>query len=112
MCAVWHRRIDDAVSARQQAVRIGTYGYTTLLDAVRMFGLGVALVLGVDGAAEDCEAFWNGVVVDPSASFLAGDESCVAERFEVVADGRLGDAEGFDEIACGAGFSRCADQTE
>ncbi len=75
-------------------------------------GLGVVLVLGVDGAAEDCEAFWNGVVVDPSASFLAGDESCVAERFEVVADGRLGDAEGFDEIACGAGFSRCADQTE
>jgi hypothetical protein len=112
MCAVWHRRIDDAVSALQQTAHIGADAYTTLPDVAWMFGFGVALVLSVDGAAEDCEAFWNGVVVDPSASFLVGDEACVAERFEVVADGRLGNAEGFDEIACGAGFSRCADQAE
>ena len=47
------------------------------------------LGLGADGAAEDVEALWDGLVVDPSASFLAGDEACVAEYFQVVADGGL-----------------------
>ena len=52
-------------------------------------GVRVVSALSADGAAEDVEAFWDGVVVDPSASFLAFDEACVAEYFEVVADGWL-----------------------
>ena len=56
---------------------------------VWVFGVRVVLVLGADGAAEDVEALWDGLVVDPSASFLALDEACVAEYFQVVADGGL-----------------------
>ena len=60
-----------------------------LLVPVRVFLVGVVLGVGADGAAEDVEALWDGVVVDPSASFLALDEACVAEYFQVVADGGL-----------------------
>jgi hypothetical protein len=55
----------------------------------RAAGVRVVLVVGADGAAEDVEALWDGLVVDPSASFLALDEACVAEYFQVVADGWL-----------------------
>jgi hypothetical protein len=69
----------------------GTYGRPGFVALVVGAGLGVwvVLLLGADGAAEDVEAFWDGLVVDPSASFLAGDEACVAEYFQVVADGGL-----------------------
>jgi hypothetical protein len=77
-----------------------------------VFGSRVVLALGADGAVEDAKAFWDGVVVDPSASLLAGNEACVPEYFEVVAHGWLRDAEWFDEVAWGAGFARCADEAE
>jgi len=52
-------------------------------------GVRVVSALSADGAAEDVEALWDGLVVDPSASFLALDEARIAEYFQVVAHGWL-----------------------
>jgi hypothetical protein len=81
------------------------------VNGVPMSG-GSVLVLGGEGAAEDSEAFWDGSVVDPSASLLAVDQASLAQHFEVVADGWLGDAEWFDEVACRACFGGGADEAE
>jgi hypothetical protein len=53
-----------------------------------------------EGGAECLEAFRDDAVPDPQGAFVAGDEAGVDEDLHVVADGGLGAAGGFDEVAC------------
>jgi hypothetical protein len=52
-----------------------------------------------EGGAECLEAFRDDAVPDPQGAFLAGDEAGVDEDLHVVADGGLGAAGGFYEVA-------------
>lgn len=68
-----------------------------------------AAACGPDGGAEvvagDVEDFWDEGVVGPTTSLFAGDEAGLGELLEVVAEGGLGDAEPFGEVAGADGAS-------
>ena len=65
-----------------------------------------------EGPAQDGEAIGDRPVVDPPASFLPFDQTRLVEHLEVVADGRLGNADWLNQVAGGAGLAFAGDEAE